>query len=92
MSLVLDYNIELYPLRVGDTFSMVLASSLSRGGMTDEDDSQAAWRPGKVSKGIDEDYEYVMYGRVSDVFEHWDSWLRNSSQVYKFDDAADAKV
>ncbi|KAG8874192.1 DNA-directed RNA polymerases I, II, and III subunit RPABC3 [Tulasnella sp. 331] len=75
MSLVLDYNLELYPLYVGDTFTFVLASSLSRGGMVDEENMQASWRPGGISKGIDEDYEYVMHGRV-----------------YKFDDAADAKV
>ncbi|KAG8893166.1 DNA-directed RNA polymerases I, II, and III subunit RPABC3 [Tulasnella sp. 403] len=75
MSLSLDYNVELYPLYTGDTFSLVLASSLSRGGLVEEEEAQNSWRPGKVSRGMDEDYEYVMYGRV-----------------YKFDDAADAKV
>lgn len=65
MSLSLDYNIELYPLYVGDAFSLVLASSLSRGGMVEDEEAQNTWRPGKESKGIDEEYEYVMYGRVS---------------------------
>lgn len=71
MDLTLDYNIELYPLNQGDIFSFVLASSLHRGGATgeadvgDDDKDRYTWRPdGKGRRGLEEDYEYVMYGKV----------------------------
>lgn len=73
MHLTLDYNIELYPLKIGDVFSLVLASSLARGGVVtsvDEEDEKDIhqWRPdGKGRRGIEEDYEYVMFGKVSYV-------------------------
>lgn len=72
MDLTLDYNIELYPLKQGQSFSLVLASSLARGGgpgeaadgAEDEKDAPV-WRPdGKGKRGLEEDYEYVMYGKV----------------------------
>lgn len=75
MSLTLDFNVELYPLREDEKFSFVLASSLARGGPSvgtgvidglDEDDKDRdVWRPdGKGRRGLEEDYEYVMYGKV----------------------------
>ncbi|THH11110.1 hypothetical protein EW145_g856 [Phellinidium pouzarii] len=74
MDLTLDYNVELYPFNNGENFSLVLASSLVRGneGSTtngtdgvDEDKDTHIWRPdGKGRKGLEEDYEYVMYGKV----------------------------
>jgi len=74
MDLTLDYNIELYPLTKGESFSLVLATSLLRpteGGAAngadgaDEEKDTYTWRPdGKGQRGIDDDYEYVMYGRV----------------------------
>jgi hypothetical protein len=73
MDLTLDYNIELFPLKKGDTFTLALASSLSRGGpatsidgSTEEDEKdRPVWRPdGKGSRGLEEDYDYVMYGKV----------------------------
>lgn len=74
MDLTLDFNTELYPLKNGESFSLVLASSLVRGveggavngvdGTEDEKDTHI-WRPdGKGKRGLEEDYEYVMYGRV----------------------------
>ncbi|KIJ45602.1 hypothetical protein M422DRAFT_227262 [Sphaerobolus stellatus SS14] len=67
MGLTLDYNMELYPLKKDEKFSLVLASSLVRGGAgaaADEDDRDV-WRPdGKGRRGLEEDYEYVMYGKV----------------------------
>ena len=74
MELTLDYNVELYPLKVGESFSLVLASSLVRPGTTGEETTGDGenkqpdvefWRPGgRGKKGIEQDYEYVMYGRI----------------------------
>lgn len=70
MDLTLDYNIELYPLSQDDSFSLALASSLARGPPQAKDadntaDERDVWRPdGKGRRGLEEDYEYVMYGKV----------------------------
>ncbi|KAG2117762.1 RNA polymerase I [Suillus discolor] len=72
MDLTLDYNIELFPLVNGDSFAMALASSLSRDGGAPTADGEGAedkdrdvWRPdGKGRRGLEEDYDYVMYGKV----------------------------
>ncbi|KAG2042995.1 RNA polymerase I [Suillus americanus] len=72
MDLTLDYNIELFPLVNGDSFAMALASSLSRDGGAPtadgedgEDKDRDVWRPdGKGKRGLEEDYDYVMYGKV----------------------------
>ena len=72
MDLTLDYNVELYPLRTGESFSLVLASSLLRGappnatetGGESEEKDRNVWRPdGKGRRGLEEDYDYVMYGK-----------------------------
>lgn len=75
MDLTLDYNVELFPLQTEQGFALALASSLARGGSgaggadgggedTDEKDRDV-WRPdGKGRRGLEEDYDYVMYGRV----------------------------
>ncbi|KAJ8515259.1 hypothetical protein ONZ45_g7302 [Pleurotus djamor] len=74
MALTLDYNIELFPLRSDQSFALALASSLARGdGPANaasnaddaEDKDRDVWRPdGKGRRGLEEDYEYVMYGKV----------------------------
>lgn len=71
MGLTLDYNLELYPLKPEEKFSLVLASSLGRGGTgggvdgNEDDKDRDVWRPdGKGKRGLEEDYEYVMYGKV----------------------------
>ncbi|KAI0079604.1 RNA polymerase [Panus rudis PR-1116 ss-1] len=73
MDLTLDYNVELYPLQEGQSFALALASSLAKnpgaggtGGITEEEDKERdVWRPdGKGKRGLEEDYEYVMYGKV----------------------------
>ncbi|KAH8120296.1 RNA polymerase I [Phellopilus nigrolimitatus] len=72
MDVTLDYNVELYSLKNGESFSLVLASSLVRSSKdgagvdgADEDKDTHIWRPdGKGRRGLEEDYEYVMYGRV----------------------------
>lgn len=74
MDLTLDYNFELFPLKNGESFALALASSLDREGIpsmvTDGDEEtdkdRHKWRPdGKGKRGLEEDYEYVMYGKVS---------------------------
>ena len=79
MDITLDYNIELFPLENGQSFALALASSLARGGSevvatgdTDAEDAddkdRNVWRPdGKGRRGLEEDYDYVMYGKVSPV-------------------------
>ncbi|KAJ3883048.1 hypothetical protein F5051DRAFT_343508 [Lentinula edodes] len=72
MDLTLDYNIELFPLAVNQNFALALASSLARGPPTtnpdaneDEDKDRDVWRPdGKGRRGLEEDYDYVMYGKI----------------------------
>lgn len=73
MDLTLDYNIELFPLEKGQTLALALASSLARGpagpsgadAAEDEDKDKDVWRPdGKGRRGLEEDYDYVMYGKV----------------------------
>ena len=71
MDLTLDYNVELFPLQNGQSFALALASSLSRapqgaaGATEDEDKDRDVWRPdAKGRRGLDDDYEYVMYGKV----------------------------
>jgi len=71
MDLTLDFNVELFPLHQDDSFALALASSLARGGgaagaTEDGDDKERdVWRPdGKGHRGLEDDYDYVMYGKV----------------------------
>ncbi|KAF9349010.1 DNA-directed RNA polymerases I, II, and III subunit RPABC3 [Mortierella sp. AD094] len=67
MELTLDINNELYPLEVGEKFSLVLATSLSLTASVGNDTSgtQESWRE-RVGgeRTLADDYEYVMYGKV----------------------------
>ncbi|KAG9314500.1 RNA polymerase, partial [Chiua virens] len=74
MDMTLDYNVELFPLSDNQTFAMALASSLLPPGGGDtgdaEDKDKNIWRPdGKGVKGLEEEYDYVMYGKVSESFD-----------------------
>lgn len=81
MDLTLDYNIELFPLEKDQNFALALASSLSRGGPSvntteggDEDNERDVWRPdGKGSRGLEDEYDYVMYGKVCSLL--CPSWI-----------------
>ena len=70
MDLTLDYNTELFPLQENQQIALALATSLSRGPPTGAEGEEEAkdgevWRPdGKGRRGLEEDYEYVMYGKV----------------------------
>ncbi|KAG5353246.1 hypothetical protein C0989_008981 [Termitomyces sp. Mn162] len=78
MDLTLDYNVELFPLQNEDSFALALATSLARGGAppgasttdgtedTTDEKERDVWRPdGKGRRGLEDDYDYVMYGKVS---------------------------
>ncbi len=73
MEMTLDYNNELFPLKSGQNFALALASSLQRSGASKSDGAgddgeekeQDVWRPdGKGRRGLEDDYHYVMYGKV----------------------------
>jgi DNA-directed RNA polymerase I, II, and III subunit RPABC3 len=68
MDMQLDYNVELFPLRAGQEVAMALATSLARGPVVageEDDKDKDVWRPdGKGRRGLEEDYDYVMYGKV----------------------------
>jgi len=68
MDMTLDYNVELFPLAEGQSFAMALASSLiptGGDGAEAEDKERNIWGPdGKGVKGLEEEYDYVMYGKV----------------------------
>ena len=71
MELTLDYNCEIFPLELRQSVVLALASSLARDpavsqdGTVEEDRDRDVWRPdGKGRRGFEDDYDYVMYGRV----------------------------
>jgi len=71
MELTLDYNVEIFPLEIDQNVVLALASSLARDpavsqdGTVEEDRDRDVWRPdGKGRRGFEDDYDYVMYGRV----------------------------
>ena len=76
MDLTLDYNVELFPLQKDQNFALALASSLARGGPPGNNADGSAeeidvWRPdGKGSRGLEDDYDYVMYGKVRELCRH----------------------
>jgi DNA-directed RNA polymerases I, II, and III subunit RPABC3 len=70
MHLSLDVNIELYPLAKDEKIAMVLATSLSAVGEGEEEGGdQSTWRPDiQQRRGLDNDYDYVMHGKVRDSY------------------------
>ncbi|KAI8886562.1 RNA polymerase [Backusella circina FSU 941] len=66
MDLTLDFNSEIYPLKLGEKFSLVLASSLSLDGVgAGGVEKRESWReraPGE--RDLSDEYEYVMFGKV----------------------------
>lgn len=73
--MTLDINIELFPCRVGDPLSVVLATTLSLDGKTGEE--ERGWRDVKAgtdSASLADNYDYVCHGKI-----------------YKFEDGADGQ-
>ncbi|CDH55040.1 rna polymerase i [Lichtheimia corymbifera JMRC:FSU:9682] len=70
MTVLLDYNSEIYPLEINEKVSIVLASSLSleaksEAGNADGNEARESWReraPGEHD--LSDEYEYVMFGKV----------------------------
>lgn len=72
--LLLDINIEVYPVRVGEKYAFVLTKSLSLDGSPL--DAADAWRPNNIKSNLADKYEYVMYGRIFKLEE------MSSSKMY----------
>jgi len=91
MDLTLDYNVELFPLLVEQSFALALASSLSRGPVIssgdDGESERNVWRPDRtgITGGLDDDYDYVMYGKVCYLILGLEIKLKNFLKIYKFD-------
>ena len=65
MSLVLDVNSELYPIRSGEKFTLVIATSLATDGTMAENQGQFdAMRDMNKPSSLAKDYDYVMFGKV----------------------------
>ncbi|KAG6878427.1 hypothetical protein C0993_007028 [Termitomyces sp. T159_Od127] len=84
MDLTLDFNVELFPLQNEDSFALALATSLARGGAptgasntdgiedTADEKERDVWRPdGKGRRGLEDDYDYVMYGKDCICIIRW---------------------
>ncbi|GAA0143510.1 DNA-directed RNA polymerase [Lithospermum erythrorhizon] len=64
MLMHLDINNEIYPMRVGDKFTMALAPTLNLDGTPDS----GYYTPG-ARRSLAEDYDYVMHGKLYRVSE-----------------------
>ncbi|EGG11339.1 uncharacterized protein MELLADRAFT_33205, partial [Melampsora larici-populina 98AG31] len=64
MNLTLDFNIELYPLKIGDCFALALSSSLTPEGEKDGGAEIQSWRLEEGKGGLADEYDYVMYGKL----------------------------
>eukprot|EP00245_Coleochaete_scutata_P003339 TRINITY_DN14905_c0_g2_i1.p1 TRINITY_DN14905_c0_g2~~TRINITY_DN14905_c0_g2_i1.p1 ORF type:complete len:147 (+),score=32.57 TRINITY_DN14905_c0_g2_i1:36-476(+) len=62
MDVILDVNIEIYPMEVGESYRTCLATTLSPDGTADEGIFDQS---GKIS--LADDFEYVMYGKLYKV-------------------------
>jgi hypothetical protein len=65
-SLTLDINNELYPLQTGETFTLLLAETLSLEGKSNEGEGKEhGWRPPREGEQTLADlWDYVCYGKV----------------------------
>lgn len=74
MDLLLDINIDIYPVEMGERFSIAIASSLSLHGQPDDGN---VYDQSNQASLLDR-YEYAMYGRV---FRYTEDKARNN-RVY----------
>jgi DNA-directed RNA polymerase I, II, and III subunit RPABC3 len=61
-ALTLDINIELYPLQKGESFSMMLASTLSLDGNKEEESK--GWRDVGNESTLADMFDYVCHGKI----------------------------
>jgi DNA-directed RNA polymerase I, II, and III subunit RPABC3 len=75
-SMLLDINTDLYPLQVGETIHVVLASSLSLDGTKDD---ARGWRDvGRMETTLADMFDYVCHGKVykfEDVEDGQTMWV-----------------
>lgn len=60
--MTLDINIELYPMALGDRFSLLLASTLSLDG--NKDDLSKGWRDVGNESTLADMWDYVCHGKI----------------------------
>uniref|UniRef100_A0A3B3ZM06 DNA-directed RNA polymerases I, II, and III subunit RPABC3 n=1 Tax=Periophthalmus magnuspinnatus TaxID=409849 RepID=A0A3B3ZM06_9GOBI len=60
MDLILDVNIQIYPVDLGDKFRLVIASTLYEDGTPDDGE----YNPQDDRPSRSDQFEYVMYGKV----------------------------
>mmetsp|Transcript_15535 Transcript_15535/g.48845 ORF Transcript_15535/g.48845 Transcript_15535/m.48845 type:complete len:151 (-) Transcript_15535:16-468(-) len=77
IDLLLDVNIDIYPLDVNDSFAMALASTLKLDGTPDAGYYDEAMQSGAPS--LMDKYEYVMYGKL---FKYQDAGGALKVEVY----------
>lgn len=63
-SITLDINSELYPIGNGESFNMLVASTLNLDGTKDE---AQGWRPKNDAPSLADMWDYVCYGKVYKV-------------------------
>eukprot|EP00244_Chara_vulgaris_P005759 TRINITY_DN22271_c0_g1_i1.p1 TRINITY_DN22271_c0_g1~~TRINITY_DN22271_c0_g1_i1.p1 ORF type:complete len:148 (-),score=46.68 TRINITY_DN22271_c0_g1_i1:275-718(-) len=76
MDLILDINVDIYPLKEGEKFALALASTLNLDGTPDEGVFDQSGR-----KTLADKYEYVMYGKLY-KFTGDDDDDRNRVEMY----------
>lgn len=59
MDLILDVNTQIYPIKLGDKFRLVLAETLREDGLPDDGE----YNPTELYPRA-EQFEYVMYGKI----------------------------
>jgi DNA-directed RNA polymerase I, II, and III subunit RPABC3 len=62
IAMTLDINIELYPLKIGDHFSMMLATTLNLDGS--KEDENKGWRDVGNESTLADMFEYVCHGKI----------------------------
>lgn len=73
MDIILDVNTEIYPMEVGDKFTLALAPTLSLDGTPDEGVFDQSGRKSLMDK-----FEYVMYGKL---YKYNDDEARGGQRV-----------
>lgn len=61
-ALTLDINIELYPMQKGESFTMLLASTLSLDG--NKEDESKGWRDVGNESTLADMFDYVCHGKI----------------------------
>lgn len=63
VELILDVNTEIYPMKTGEKFTLLLARTLSLNGSIPE--NEGSFDLNRMSqKSLADGYDYVMYGKV----------------------------